>query len=55
MKPGIELNVNGKIHQVEADPETPLLYVLRNQLGDNALIARGDGEIGLNEKVVQKS
>lgn len=28
----ISLNVNGKRHQVDADPETPLLYVLRNQL-----------------------
>lgn len=27
------LTVNGAAHTVEADPETPLLYVLRNQLG----------------------
>lgn len=27
------LNVNGALHQVEADPETPLLYVLRQDLG----------------------
>ena len=26
------LNVNGKQHQVDADPRTPLLYVLRNDL-----------------------
>ncbi len=29
------LHVNGKAYQVEADPTTPLLYVLRNQLGLN--------------------
>jgi nicotinate dehydrogenase subunit A len=28
----IELNVNGQPHSVAADPETPLLYVLRNDL-----------------------
>ena len=30
------LNVNGKQHQVDADPRTPLLYVLRNDLKLNA-------------------
>ena len=25
----LTLNVNGKAHAVDADPETPLLYVLR--------------------------
>jgi nicotinate dehydrogenase subunit B len=29
----IELKVNGKVYRVEADPTTPLLYVLRNDLG----------------------
>ncbi len=29
----IAISVNGKIHTVQADPETPLLYVLRNELG----------------------
>ena len=29
----IVLVVNGKPHTVQADPETPLLYVLRNELG----------------------
>lgn len=29
----ITLNVNGHQYQVEADPETPLLYILRNDLG----------------------
>ena len=28
----IKLTVNGKTHAVKADPETPLLYVLRNDL-----------------------
>ena len=31
----IVLNVNGKPHTVEAAPDTPLLYVLRNELGLN--------------------
>jgi nicotinate dehydrogenase subunit A len=30
------LDVNGRTHQVDADPETPLLYVLRNDLKLNA-------------------
>jgi len=29
----ITLSVNGQTHQLEIDPETPLLYVLRNDLG----------------------
>ena len=29
----ITLTVNGQTHQVDADPDTPLLYVLRNDLG----------------------
>ncbi len=29
----IVITVNGKPHHVQADPETPLLYVLRNELG----------------------
>jgi isoquinoline 1-oxidoreductase subunit alpha len=28
-----QLNVNGKVHEVDADPDTPLLWVLREQLG----------------------
>jgi nicotinate dehydrogenase subunit A len=32
----IELKVNGKTHSVSADPDTPLLYVLRNDLQLNA-------------------
>jgi nicotinate dehydrogenase subunit A len=29
----VDLKVNGTVHSVEADPDTPLLYVLRNDLG----------------------
>lgn len=29
----IELDVNGRRHSVRVEPETPLLYVLRNDLG----------------------
>jgi nicotinate dehydrogenase subunit A len=32
----LEISVNGQPHQVQADPETPLLYVLRNELKLNA-------------------
>ncbi len=31
----IELNVNGAAHEVDIDPSTPLLYVLRNDLNLN--------------------
>jgi len=30
-----ELQVNGRSHTVEAEPSTPLLYILRNDLGLN--------------------
>ena len=29
----VSLNVNGTVHEVDIDPATPLLYVLRNDLG----------------------
>jgi nicotinate dehydrogenase subunit A len=29
------LNVNGKNHNVDADPDMPLLYALRNDIGLN--------------------
>jgi nicotinate dehydrogenase subunit A len=32
----MKLNVNGRDHDVEADPDTPLLYVLRDDLALNA-------------------
>src|SRR2546423_14649271 len=31
-----KLDVNGRVHEVDADPATPLLYVLRENLGLNA-------------------
>lgn len=30
---GLSIKVNGKDHAVQADPSTPLLYVLRNEVG----------------------
>jgi nicotinate dehydrogenase subunit A len=32
----MELKVNGRVHSVEAEPDTPLLYVLREDLQLNA-------------------
>src|SRR5260370_28890965 len=32
----VSLKVNGTVHSVTAEPDTPLLYVLRNDLGLNA-------------------
>ena len=32
----MKLDVNGRVHEVEADPATPLLYVLRDELHLNA-------------------
>jgi nicotinate dehydrogenase subunit A len=32
----MELTVNGRTHSIDADPDTPLLYVLRDDLGLNA-------------------
>jgi aerobic-type carbon monoxide dehydrogenase small subunit (CoxS/CutS family) len=31
----ITLTVNGEAHQLEVDPDTPLLYVLRGELALN--------------------
>jgi aerobic-type carbon monoxide dehydrogenase small subunit (CoxS/CutS family) len=31
--PTLTLNVNGAIHELDVDPETPLLWVLRDELG----------------------
>lgn len=33
MQPPININVNGVNYHLEVDPETPLLYILRNDLG----------------------
>jgi isoquinoline 1-oxidoreductase subunit alpha len=30
---GVSLNVNGRPHHVDADPQTPLLWVLRDEIG----------------------
>ena len=30
---GLSLRVNGSVHAIAADPATPLVYVLRNELG----------------------
>jgi len=35
MRQKFSLNVNGKVHSVEADPDMPLLYALRNDVGLN--------------------
>jgi isoquinoline 1-oxidoreductase alpha subunit len=29
----VSLTINGKVHQVDAEPDTPLLWVLREQVG----------------------
>jgi aerobic-type carbon monoxide dehydrogenase small subunit (CoxS/CutS family) len=43
----ISLKVNGATHQIEADPATPLLYVLRNDLSLNgAKFGCGLGQCG---------
>src|SRR5213080_3981587 len=31
----IDLDVNGQIHKIDADPDIPLLYALRNELALN--------------------
>ena len=31
----INLDVNGKVHAIDADPDMPLLYALRNDIGLN--------------------
>ena len=42
-----ELEVNGKRHSVPADPDTPLLYVLRNDLGlAGSRFGCGSGQCG---------
>jgi nicotinate dehydrogenase subunit A len=43
----INLTVNGKSHAITADPDTPLLYVLRNELALNgAKFGCGMGQCG---------
>jgi nicotinate dehydrogenase subunit A len=43
----IDLDVNGRTHRTQADPDTPLLYVLRGELGLNgARFGCGLGQCG---------
>jgi isoquinoline 1-oxidoreductase len=43
----LTIHVNGTAHKVDADPETPLLYVLRDDLGLNgAKYGCGLGQCG---------
>jgi nicotinate dehydrogenase subunit A len=43
----IDLNVNGRVHRIDADPNTPLLYILRDQLSLNgAKFGCGLGQCG---------
>lgn len=43
----VTLNVNGQDHKIEAEPDTPLLYVLRNDLALNgAKFGCGLGQCG---------
>src|ERR1700681_1317445 len=43
----IALDVNGRHHEIDADPDTPLLYVLRNDLALNgAKFGCGLGQCG---------
>jgi len=43
----IELNVNGRTHAIDADPNTPLLYVLRDHLAlSGAKFGCGLGQCG---------
>jgi nicotinate dehydrogenase subunit A len=43
----VRLNVNGRNHEIDAEPDTPLLYVLRDHLGLNgAKFGCGLGQCG---------
>ncbi len=43
----IRLNINGHVHEVDAEPDTPLLYVLRDDLAMNgAKFGCGLGQCG---------
>jgi isoquinoline 1-oxidoreductase alpha subunit len=44
----ISLKVNGKVHEVDADPDTPLLWVLRDSLGLTSVkYGCGEGACGI--------
>ena len=52
----IALTVNGKQHQIDADPRTPLLYVLRNNLKLHAAkFGCGLGQCGSCTVLVDKT
>jgi len=52
----ISLTVNGKQHQIDADPRTPLLYVLRNDLKLHAAkFGCGLGQCGSCTVLVDKT
>ena len=52
----IELRINGRTHRVDADPGTPLLYVLRNNLGlFGAKFGCGLGQCGACTVIVEDS
>ena len=52
----ITLNVNGKVYQVAVDPNTPLLWVLREQLGlPGTKYSCGIGECGACNVLVNGS
>ncbi len=47
MSRALRIRVNGRVHQVQAAPDTPLLYVLRNELGlDGPRLGCGVGQCG---------
>jgi len=47
MPQDVTLKINGKMHQVTVEPDTPLLYVLRNDIGLNgAKFGCGLGQCG---------
>jgi nicotinate dehydrogenase subunit A len=49
----VTLNVNGKTHEVDVEPDTPLLYALRDNLGLNgAKFGCGLGQCGACTVVV---
>jgi len=51
----ITLRVNGRDHEIDADPATPLLYVLRNDLALNgAKFGCGLGQCGACTVIVDK-
>ena len=35
-----QLNINGRVHNVQVEPETPLLWVIREQVGLTGTKAR---------------